>query len=75
MKKYANLGGDSNVHSYEIGQGKITVQFNDGVFYEYTDLSTSAVNIAEMCRLADAGQGLNSFIARTVKKGFSRKWR
>lgn len=75
MEHYKNLGGDSGVVSYEIGPGSITVQFKDGYVYLYTDQSAGAASIAEMQRLAKAGQGLNSFINRAVKKGYARKLR
>ena len=75
MEHYKNLGGDSGVVAYEIGPGSITVQFKDGSVYLYTDQSAGAASIAEMQRLAKAGQGLNSFINRVVKKGYARKLR
>ncbi|RAQ06497.1 hypothetical protein DPR02_22070 [Burkholderia cepacia] len=75
MERYKNLGGDSNVVAYEIEQGAITVQFGDGSVYLYTTQSAGAENIAEMQRLANVGQGLNSFISRVVKKGYARKIR
>ena len=75
MEHYKNLGGDSGVVAYEIGPGSITVQFKDGSVYLYTDQSAGAASIAEMQRLAKAGQGLNSFINRVVKKGYDRKLR
>jgi len=75
MEHYKNLGGDSGVVAYEIGPGSITVQFKDGSAYFYTDQSAGAASIAEMQRLAKAGQGLNSFINRVVKKGYARKLR
>lgn len=75
MERYRNLGGDSNVYAYEIGQGSITVQFRDGATYLYTNQSTSPSNIAEMHRLAVHGQGLNSFIGRVVRKGYAQKVR
>jgi hypothetical protein len=75
MECYKNLGGDSNVVSYENEQGSITVQFGDDSVYLYTAQSAGAANIAEMQRLANVGQGLNSFIGRVVKKGYARKIR
>lgn len=75
MERYKNLGGSSNVVAYEIGEGAITVQFGDGSVYFYTNQSAGAVNIKEMQQLAIAGQGLNSFISRVVKKGYVRKIR
>lgn len=39
MERYRNLGGDSNVAAFEIGNGSITVEFNDGAQYLYTNES------------------------------------
>ncbi|MCK9691869.1 MULTISPECIES: hypothetical protein [Pseudomonas syringae group] len=75
MERYKNLGGGSNVAAFEIGNGSITVEFNDGSQYLYTDESAGPGCIAEMHRLARAGQGLNSYIGRVVKKGYARKIR
>jgi hypothetical protein len=75
MERYKNLGGDSNVVGYELGNGSILVQFGDGSLYEYTNGSASAAAIATMHRLAVAGRGLNSFISTTVRKAYSRKIR
>jgi len=75
MIRYNNLGNDSGVAAYEIESSSITVQFNDGWFYLYTAQSAGAANVEQMKRLAIAGQGLNSFINRVVRKGYARKWR
>lgn len=75
MEHYKNIGGDSGVAAYEIGQGSITVQFKDGAVYLYNNQSAGAANLAEMQRLATAGQGLNSFISRVVRKGYAQKLR
>jgi hypothetical protein len=75
MERYKNLGGDSGIAAYELGAGIIIVQFKDGWKYEYTSQSAGAGAIATMHRLAMAGQGLNSFISKTVRKGYSRKFR
>jgi hypothetical protein len=73
MESYKNLGGNSNVMSYELNDGEVTVKFGDGSIYLYTNRSTGAENINEMHRLARAGHGLNSFIGRVVRKAFARK--
>ncbi len=75
MERYRNLGRDSNVAAFEIGNGSITVEFNDGSQYLYTNVSAGSGSISEMHRLARAGQGLNSYIGRVVKKGYARKIR
>ncbi len=75
MDRYMNRGGDSGVAAYEIGNDSITVQFSDGAVYLYTSQSAGASALAEMQRLARAGQGLNSYIKRVVRKGFAQRLR
>lgn len=75
MERYANRGGDSNVVAYEIEQNSIKVQFWDGSIYLYTSQSAGAANLEHMKQLAIAGQGLNSFIGRVVRKGYASKLR
>ncbi len=73
MPRYANLGGDSGVRWYEIGQGSIEVAFRDGGVYVYTNASAGSYSIERMQLLARAGQGLNAFINTDVKKGYASK--
>ncbi|MEX5563243.1 hypothetical protein SM764_07460 [Pseudophaeobacter sp. 1A16562] len=68
MTRYANRGGYSNVFSYEIGKDYIDVVFNGGAAYRYSLASVGASNLQTMIELAQAGEGLNSFINRNVKK-------
>jgi hypothetical protein len=75
MERYKNLGGDSSVLAYGLGQGQITVLFSNGWSYLYTIQSTGAANICEMQRLASVGLGLNSYIAKVVRKTYAKKWR
>ena len=73
MEQYKNLGGNSDVSSYETGKDSIRVQFSDGVTYLYTHHSAGKHNIETMKRLATDGQGLNEFINAKVRKLFYRK--
>jgi hypothetical protein len=73
MERYKNLGGDSNVMQYQLGEGLILVMFGDGSLYEYTNASAGSSAINTMHRLAVVGRGLNSFISTTVRKQYSRK--
>ena len=75
MERYANRGGDSNVAWYEIDATSVSVQFNDGSIYLYTYQSTGSANIEHMKQLARSGQGLNSFINRSVRKAYARRLR
>jgi len=75
MERYKNIGGDSGVVAYEIGDDFIKVQFNDGSLYLYNFQSAGSDNIEQMKQLAIAGRGLNSFIGRVVKKRYASKLR
>jgi hypothetical protein len=75
VERYQNRGGDSGVAGYEFGADYIRVQFKDGAIYLYTHASAGAQNIEQMKRLAEAGQGLNSFISTTVRKSYASKER
>ncbi len=75
MRRYQNLGGDSGVAAYEIGDNSITVQFSTGAVYLYTDRSAGTENIEKMKSLALGGEGLNSYINRNVRKGYESKLR
>jgi hypothetical protein len=75
MERYKNLGGNSGVAGYELTGDSITVQFNDGAVYLYNYSSAGPSNIETMKALAIAGQGLNSFIMRNVRKEYAKKLR
>lgn len=74
MIQYKNLGGNSNVALYELGDYSITVIFNDGSVYLYTNSSAGVYNIQQMKALAQRGFGLNSFIRNYVNNLYERKW-
>lgn len=73
MPLYKDINGDSGVQSYEIGDGSITVHFERGGSYLYTNASAGAHHISEMQRLAQAGDGLNAYINRHVRKNYAQK--
>jgi hypothetical protein len=77
MQQYKNLSGKSNVHAFEHLENGIIVQFNDHSQYTYQSMKVGTANLTEMQRLAECGQGLNSFISRTpiVRNGYSQKCR
>lgn len=75
MNRYKNFSGASNVDAYEIEVDSIKVKFKDGVIYVYTIQSVGAHNLARMKQLAVAGQGLNGFINRFVRKAYASKYR
>lgn len=73
MEIYKNLGGDSGVTRYELGQSDIKVGFRDGSLYLYNQLRPGLATVEQMKALAIAGSGLNSFISRTVRKNYAEK--
>jgi len=75
MQSYKNLGGDSGVSAYEIGNDYIKVEFQGGALYLYNYNSAGSQHIETMKQLANAGEGLNSYINRNVKKEYASKLR
>ena len=75
MQHYKDIDGDSGVSSYEIGIDFIRVMFSTGAIYLYTYASAGAQNIEQMKNLADAGEGLNAFINKHVRKLYARRER
>jgi len=75
MQRYKNLGGDSGVSAYEIGNDYIKVEFLGGSLYLYNYNSAGRHHIDTMKQLAHAGEGLNSYINRNVKKAYASKLR
>lgn len=74
MEKYKDWDNDSNIESYEIGEDFIIVEFKNGRdrFYKYTYGSAGSSNVEQMKRLAQLGDGLNSFIS-TNKPNYESK--
>lgn len=73
MEQYQNLGGDSGVAAYELGDDFIKVQFRTGRVYLYNYQSAGSAAIEHMKELARAGRGLNSYISRFVKNQYAAR--
>ena len=75
MKAYRDIDGDSGILAYDCSDDWIKVQFRDGKIYEYQASKIGQAHITAMKSLADAGDGLNSYIKRnpTVNNGWSSK--
>lgn len=75
MKAYRDINGDSGMSAYDYGDDWIQIQFKDGKTYEYQASNIGQTHITAMKILADAGDGLNSYIMRNpiVKHGWSSK--
>lgn len=73
MKKYLNTNGDSNVKCYEIGIDYIDVLFyGTDKIYRYSYNSAGKENVEKMKKLAENGDGLNSFINLNVKYKYEK---
>ena len=73
MIKYKDINDDSGIEAYEIGSDKINVKFKNTVkIYVYSYTSAGKENIEHMKKLAQSGDGLNSFINLNVKYKYVR---
>lgn len=72
MTIYKNLGGNSNIYAFSIGEDYIDVQFNGGKIYKYSYYSAGKDKVEQMKKLAVQGQGLNSFIMRRARNDYER---
>ena len=73
MTPYRDWDNDSGVKAYDVGPKHIDVAFKGGAVYRYTEQSVGTRNLSQMVELAKAGEGLNSFIQRVVRKRYSEK--
>lgn len=75
MKRYRGSDGGSGVVAYESGPGWILVRFRGGATYRYDERHPGAAQVLEMQRLADAGDGLASYISRHVRDDYAARVR
>ena len=73
MTPYSNLSRRSGVAAYEIAPDSISVEFEDGAIYLYTEESAGRSNIECMKDLAAAGRGLSTFIVRHVRMAYAAR--
>lgn len=77
MQRYANLGGDSSVESFEIGPDFILVKFvGRSTIYRYSYSRPGMVYVDRMKSLATTGRGLGSYIQThpAVRKGYEHRF-
>lgn len=75
MDIYQNLSGRSNVARYEIGNDCIVVEFGDQSLYLYDHTRPGPSHVARMKQLACAGEGLNTYINKMVRRNYACKMR
>src|SRR5690606_36838641 len=71
MKPYQGSDGDSGIEAYECGPGWIAVRFRHGGTYRYDARHPGTEHVLEMQRLAEAGDGLNTYINRHVRGDYA----
>lgn len=73
MKSYKDIDKDSGVVAYDYGNNWIKVQFRGSGVYSYEAANIGQHHLERMKVLADAGDGLNSYINTNpeVKRGYS----
>ena len=73
MQKYMNLGGNSGVDSFEIGEKYIVVRFTKKVkLYTYSYDSAGKEKVEHMKKLALQGRGLNEYINRFARLDYEK---
>ena len=63
----------SGVAAYECGPGWIAIRFHHGGTYLYDGRHPGTVHVLEMQRLADGGQGLNTYINQYVRDDYAER--
>jgi hypothetical protein len=61
------------VAAYACGPGWILVRFRRGGTYRYTAAHPGALHVMEMQRLAEAGDGLNTYINQHVRDDYDAR--
>lgn len=73
MTPYKNLSSDSGVVAYELRDDAIIVRFRSGETYLYSHRKPGRAVVEKMKRLATAGKGLSSHIARNAGDRYESK--
>jgi hypothetical protein len=76
MKRYGGADKNSGVTHYAYGDDWFHAVFKDNYVYEYLASGIGRHRLETMKRLADAGDGLTTYINRNreVRDGYSMKW-
>ena len=73
MKPYRGGAGESGVIAYEVGPDWILVRFRRGGTYRYTARHPGPLHVIEMQRLAEAGDGLNTYFSQHVRDDYEAR--
>ncbi len=72
MKPY-RAAADSGVAAYECGPASITIRFHRGGTYLYNASKPGLRHVLNMQRLAEAGDGLNTYINQHVRDNYAER--
>ena len=75
MQRYKNLSGNSGIRAYELIGDSIDVEFSGGAVYRYDYATTGRHKVETMKALANAGEGLGTFISQHVGDAYAEKLR
>ena len=73
MQPYGSPGGDSGITAYACGPDWIDIRFRHGGTYRYDGRHPGALHVIQMQRLAEAGDGLNTYINRYVRDDYAAR--
>ena len=73
LKRYASRSGGSGIVAHAAGPAGMAVEFVDGSVYVYDTDCSGEEAVAEMKRLAKAGEGLLTYISRLVRDRYTQK--
>jgi hypothetical protein len=73
MQPYQRLAGDTGVTAFLIHPRSIEIEFVDGSIYTYTYASAGKTHVDNMKLLAEAGQGLSTYISQFVRDNYSAR--
>ena len=73
MRPYLTTTHDSGIAAWDAGPGWIAIRFHRGGTYLYDDRRPGPGHVLEMQRLAEAGEGLNTYINRHVREAYATR--
>ena len=72
MRRYRG-GGDSGIEAFDIGPGWISIRFHHGGTYLYNGTQPGKRDVLAMQQLAEAGEGLNTYINQHVRQRYAAR--
>ncbi|HSI47691.1 MAG TPA: hypothetical protein VLA61_05455 [Ideonella sp.] len=73
LQPYGKPHNDSGIAAYATGPGWIALEFKHGGCYRYDANAPGARHVAEMTRLARAGDGLNTYLNQHVREHYAER--